>query len=96
MTSPSLAWADAPPPVSLPRALSDAQVAQYLRDGFLIIEGLVTPAELEEIKADFVKIAKGGYQPSNIRALPEDMPDDEVLKNVLAIHHPHYLSPVMK
>ncbi|KAI9029233.1 hypothetical protein DFJ74DRAFT_657558 [Hyaloraphidium curvatum] len=94
LESPSLAW-QAPSTASRP-PLSEEQVAAYLRDGFLIVDGLVPSAELEELKRDFITIAKGGYPSSNIKPLPADSSDSEVLKNVLAIHMPHYVSPVMR
>jgi phytanoyl-CoA hydroxylase len=92
-SSPSLSWPQQSP--TMPK-LSDAQLKQYLKDGFIVVPGLVSPAELDELKREFVDIAKGKYQPSNIEPLPESMPDVEVLKSVLAIHMPHYISPCIR
>lgn len=75
MASPSLNWSSNPSPTS---ALSEAQVKSYLDNGFVVVDNLVAPDELEELKREFVKIAKGAYQPSNIVPLPDHFTDEEV------------------
>lgn len=82
-------WIDAPKP------LSGRQVQAFVDDGFLILPGLITPAELEELKGDAVKIARGQYPSENIKPLPETLSDREVLQNILCIHQPHYISPTI-
>ena len=41
-------------------ALTDAQAAQFERDGYVILHGLFTPQEVEEIKAGFMAQAQNG------------------------------------
>jgi phytanoyl-CoA hydroxylase len=82
--------------IAVPKVLSDEQVQFFLENGYLAIEGLVTPEEVEELRADTVHLARGGYPCETLQALPEDTPDDEALKKILCIHQPHYISPVVE
>jgi hypothetical protein len=75
--------------------MNAAQVTSFVNDGYLIVPGLVTPAELEELKQDTVKLARGGYPCPQLKPLPATMTDAEVLQNILCIHQPHFVSPVM-
>lgn len=81
--------------IKRPRVCDDSQVKSFVDDGYLIMPGLVSPAEIEELKRDTVKIARGGYPSKNLQPLPDDMSDKEVLQNILCIHQAHYVSPVM-
>ena len=81
--------------IDVPRVATDAQVQFFIENGYLIVENLITPTELEELKTDTNFIARGGYPNTHLKPLPADMSDDEVLKNILCIHQPHYISPVM-
>ena len=44
-------------------ALSDAQRAQFDRDGFLAMRGLFSPDEIDHIRATFMETAKDGPVP---------------------------------
>ncbi len=81
--------------VEVPKVLNEEQVRFFIENGYLIVENLINPVELEELKADTNHIARGGYPNKALKPLPEDMSDAEVLKNILCIHQPHYVSPVM-
>jgi hypothetical protein len=81
--------------IDLPKPASAEQVKFFVDNGFLVMPGLVSPAELEELKADTAKVARGGYPCKSLKPLPADMSDDEVLRNVLCIHQPHYISDIM-
>ena len=52
--------------------------------------------ELEELKQDLTKLARGGYPCENIKPLEAEISDADVLKRILCIHQPHYISPVME
>lgn len=82
-------------PICLPKIVSDAQVRSFVEEGFLVVPNLISPDELEEIKADTVRLARGGYPCEGIPPLPESRSDDDVLRGILCIHQPHYVSPVM-
>ncbi|MCG3177864.1 MAG: hypothetical protein BIFFINMI_00186 [Phycisphaerae bacterium] len=81
--------------IDLPKVVSDAQAKSFVEDGFLVVEGLVTGEELEELKRDAAALARGRYPCKSLSPLPETMSDDEVLRNILCIHQPHLVSPVI-
>lgn len=81
--------------IEVPKPLDEAQVRQFVEEGFLVIEGLVSEAEVEELRADIVAIARGAYPCEGIEPAPADWSDQEVLEGILCIHQPHYISPVM-
>lgn len=87
---------EASPRTEVPRVLSDSQVRAFVEDGFLAVPDLVSPSEVEELRRDTARIARGGYPCESLQPLPSDWSDDEVLRSVLCIHQPHYVSPVMK
>jgi hypothetical protein len=82
--------------IEVPKILSDTQVKSFIEDGFLVLPDLVTMEEVEELRRDTVFIAKGGYPTESLKPLPADTSDDEAQKNILCIHQPHYVSPVMQ
>lgn len=81
--------------IDVPRTLSQEQVQFFVENGYLILKGLIRPEELEELKSDTVRIARGKYANDNIKAMPDTLSDKEVLQNILCIHQPHYISPTM-
>jgi phytanoyl-CoA hydroxylase len=74
---------------------ADAQVAYYRENGFIVRPGLVSKADVERLRRDTADLARGKYPCESLKPLPEDMADDEVQRNILCIHQPHYVSPVM-
>ena len=81
--------------ITVPKILSDTQVAFFVDNGYLVLESLVTPEEVERLRQDTVHLARGGYPCENLAPLPATLTDDEALRRILCIHQPHYLSPVM-
>jgi hypothetical protein len=75
--------------------MEHGEIRSFVDDGFLVVEGLVTPEEIEELKRDTAFIARGGYPSKSLTPLPPDLTDDEVLQEILCIHQPHFISPVM-
>ena len=75
--------------------LTRAQIDGFVSDGYLILHDLVAAEELEALKRDTAFLARGGYPCENIEPLPETYSDDQVLQNILCIHQPHHISPVM-
>jgi len=98
-TSPSTDQLDASPHlqprIEVPKILDQAHIAQFVNDGFLVVPDLITPQEIEELKADTVAIARGKYPNESIASAPEAQSDAELLQSILCIHQPHYISPVM-
>ncbi|MGI8824096.1 MAG: phytanoyl-CoA dioxygenase family protein [Chloroflexota bacterium] len=94
--------------IDVPKPLSEEQVGSYVDDGFLMVPGIISGAELEEIKADAAKIARGGYDTTaeaipeqyaqaavRLKTVPDNLSDEEVQRTILAIHNPHEISPVI-
>ncbi len=82
--------------IDVPKILTDAQVKSFVDDGYFIAHDLITPEEIEELKRDTLKVARGGYQCENIKPMDSSVSDQEVLERILCIHQPHYVSPVME
>jgi ectoine hydroxylase-related dioxygenase (phytanoyl-CoA dioxygenase family) len=87
---------DLPPRIETPAPLSKAQVLSYIEDGFLAVSGLIDNSDLSAIREDAVRIARGEYPCEAIEKASPALTDDEVLKTILCIHQPHYVSPVME
>ncbi|MCG3199695.1 MAG: hypothetical protein GHCLOJNM_04219 [bacterium] len=71
-------------------------VSAYQQNGFLVLEGLISPEELEELRRDAIRICRGEYPCEQIEPLPADLTDEEAISRFLCIHQPHKLSPVMR
>ena len=83
-------------PIEVPKPASKEQVNSFVDDGFLVMDGLVNRDDLEVIKTDMVKLARGGYPCESLKPVDAGLSDDEVLKRILCIHQPHYISPIMR
>jgi phytanoyl-CoA hydroxylase len=83
-------------PIVVPKTLSDEQVAFFVENGYLVLESLMTPEEVEELRQDTVHLARGGYPCENLAPLPADLTDDAALRRILCIHQPHFISPVIE
>ncbi len=82
--------------IDVPRSLNADQVRSFVDAGYFIAPGLITGVEIEELRKDTAFLARGGYPCETLEALPSDFTDDEVLREILCIHQPHYISPVME
>ncbi len=81
--------------IDVPKPLTKTQIQSFVENGFLAAPGMITADELEELKNDTNRIARGYYPNSVLKPLSSSMSDAEVLKNILCIHQPHSISPVM-
>ncbi len=81
-------------PAAPPRPADQADF--YAEHGYLIVEGLLNRAELAELAADLVRLARGGYDAAGIKPVPADISDSEALERILCIHMPHFVSPVIR
>ena len=84
------------PPIDVPKIGDDEQIEFFKENGYLAVPDVMTTGEIEELRADVVKLARGGYPCENIEPLPKEMSDDEVLSNILCIHQAHFVSPVIE
>ncbi|MDJ0657547.1 MAG: phytanoyl-CoA dioxygenase family protein [Xanthomonadales bacterium] len=69
---------------------------QFADQGFLVCEHLLGPEEIDELKADLVRLARGEYPCGSLAPLPADIPDDEAMNRILCIHMPHFVSPLVR
>jgi ectoine hydroxylase-related dioxygenase (phytanoyl-CoA dioxygenase family) len=84
------------PEIAVPKILAEDRVRSFVENGFLVVPDLMTAEEIEELRRDAALVARGGYPTPNIEPLPAEMSDDEVMRNILCIHQPHFISPVMQ
>jgi len=67
----------------------------YVENGYLVVPGLLDSGECAEIIEDAAKFVRGEYPLERAPAdLAEQATDDEALRQILAIHFPHLVSPV--
>ncbi len=83
-------------PADANRFDADEQAAHYVRHGFLVVENLFGTEEVEELNADLIKLARGGYPCASLQPVSAQLSDDEAMRRILCIHMPHYLSPVIR
>ena len=81
--------------IVVPQPASQSQVQSFVEDGFLVMPGLINETEIEELKRDTIRIARGDYPCEGITPAPDGTSDEEILKNILCIHQPHFVSPTM-
>ncbi|MEM7132997.1 MAG: phytanoyl-CoA dioxygenase family protein [Chloroflexota bacterium] len=79
-------------------AITNEHADFYAKNGYLIVEGALSPAELEELRAETTSICRGerGTDINNYEPPPPDASEDEVLRDYLCVHFPHKLSPIME
>jgi phytanoyl-CoA hydroxylase len=68
----------------------------YRRDGFVAVPGLLGGAEVEALRTEIVAIARGRRGPVAGTTSRADMSDEDVIGNILALHMPHKISPLMR
>lgn len=83
-------------PIHVPKIVDEEKVKFFVENGYIVAEGLISQNEVEELRQDTLFMARGGYPSQSLKPLPETMNDKEVLENILCIHQPHHLSPVLK
>jgi phytanoyl-CoA hydroxylase len=67
----------------------------YHRDGFVAVQDLLSAAEVDALRAEIVAIARGGRGRVEGTMTRKDLSDEEVIGNILALHMPHKISPLM-
>jgi phytanoyl-CoA hydroxylase len=72
------------------------QTERYLRDGYLVVADLVSPDQVAEVNAEAVRFARGEFPTINAPAVPKDLSDAEAMSRLLAVHFPHWVSPVVR
>ncbi len=62
--------------------------------GYLVVPDLVSAEERAAVVADTARFARGDYPVVNPPTLPDGADDDEATHHVLAVHFPHWVSPI--
>ena len=83
------------PRIVVPKPANDEHIQSYVNDGYLVMPNLIASAELEELKDEIVKLARGRYPVRDLPALSPDASDEQALQQILCIHQPHFFSPVI-
>jgi len=72
-------------------------VDTYTRDGYVVLPGAFTAAEVARLRAEALSICRGEVGPvAGAQPGPADEPDDVVIRRYACIHFPHKLSPLMR
>ena len=82
--------------IQTPKPLDQKQIDFFVENGYLVVENLINADEVKEMHKDTVKIARGEYACESIKPSDKNLSDNEVLENILCIHQPHFISPVME
>ncbi len=82
--------------INVPKRLSDNQVQFFIDHGYIAVPDLIESGEIEELREDTVRIARGGYPCEAVQPTSENLSDDQILANILCIHQPHFISPIME
>lgn len=82
--------------IETPAILSAGEIDAFVANGFHVQPDLITPSEIEELKADAITLARGGYPCSSLQPVDAGLSDSDVLARILCIHQPHRISPVIR
>lgn len=76
--------------------VTDADVRKFVDDGFVVVERLLSDEEVVELRNEAIAIARGKYPAPQLRPVPADLDDDAAMRQILCIHQPHGISPVIR
>ena len=82
--------------IEVPKVIDQEQVDFFVENGYVTVPDVIDADELDELKADIVKVARGQYPCDNIEPISEAVDDTEVLRSILCVHQPHFVSPVIE
>lgn len=71
-------------------------VGKYLDDGYLVVEGLVGDDLVDALNGEAVRFARGEFPAFNAPPPAAGLTDDEAMRQLLAVHFPHWVSPVVR
>ncbi len=80
-----------------PPVIRESHAAFYRENGYLVVEGAMSPDDVVELRHEAARICRGEL--GALPGVPESRPDesdDEVIARVLCLHQPHKVSPVMR
>lgn len=68
----------------------------FVDNGYLVVAGLVGDDEVADLRADGERFARGEHPVRNAWQAPEPGTGDAAGSAMLAVHFPHWVSPVMR
>ena len=74
--------------IDVPKKLSDSQVQFFIENGYIAVPNLIESDEIEELREDTVRIARGGYPCEAVQPVSENLSDDQILANILVFINP--------
>ena len=75
--------------------LSQVKIDSYGENGYLVVPGLMSEAEVEALRGDAAKLCRGVYSCNDLPPVPAEWSDEQAVAQYLCIHHPHRISPYM-
>ena len=75
---------------------SDDEVRHFVDQGFLVRRHLIPADEIAALRAEILPIARGAYPCKGLESLDRSQDDESLVRSVLCIHQPHYISPVIR
>ena len=67
--------------------ITDQDVEFYHDKGYLVVPGLASPEDVEELRADALRICRGEYPHPNLEPMGPELSDDDVLRTVVHVGH---------
>ena len=81
---------------SLQAIASSEEVASFAENGFLVVENVLSPADLEALRAETTHICRGERgKVTGLPAFSDSESDAEVIAKTLCVHFPHKISETM-
>ena len=93
---PDLLKLESSPWIEREKLLSESDIESFRQNGYSIVSGLVSNHEIDEIIADAIKLARGGYPCEKLTPVAPELTDDQALRRILCIHQPHFISSVIQ
>lgn len=71
-------------------------IARFDELGYVVLRDALTPAEVDELRADGARLCRGEHGPiKGVTPAAPNESDVDVMRRYLCIHHPHKLSDIM-
>jgi ectoine hydroxylase-related dioxygenase (phytanoyl-CoA dioxygenase family) len=78
------------------RLLREKDVRFYVDEGYLVVPDVFSAEDVRLLNDDVAEFARGTYPISNRSQIISDKPEQDQLAQILAVHFPHWVSPVMR